>query len=306
MNRHIKQFLDLPAEFSNIETSAAVLLPVPYEGGISFGKGAARGPRAIIDASCYLELYDEVLKAEPYRMGIATLTPLKSYKKADAMQKCIYQNVKTAIQIDKFFVGIGGDHSISIGCVKAFIERYSQLSVIQLDAHSDLRDSYDGSRLSHACVMTRIREYTQHTMQIGIRSMSAEESETIEKETLPVITMHELRKPGMDLDSALSKLPDPVYLSVDVDVFDWSVIRSTGTPEPGGLLWDEAMILLKKIFNQKNVIGFDLVELAAQPNDLNSPFAAAKLIYKMLGFKLESEVNSGRIEWPVKPDGKIF
>jgi len=305
MKRHSMQFLDLPLEFSNIETSAVCILPVPYEGGVSFGKGAAQGPKAIIEASCYLELYDEVLKTEPYRMGIATLKPVPSHKNPISMQKAIYQNVISIVNNDKFIVGIGGDHSISSAFVKALKEKYSGVSVIILDAHSDLRDSYEGSPLSHACATVRIREYTSDTLQIGIRSMSVEESKRIENESLPVITMHEYRNTNIDLDELLNSLPDPVYLSVDVDVFDWSVIRSTGTPEPGGLLWDEAMILLEKIFMRKNIIGFDLVELAAKPSDVNSPFAAAKLIYKMLGFKLASEVFSGNIQYPNSPTGKI-
>jgi agmatinase len=306
MKRHSKQYLDLPLEFSNIETSAVCILPVPYEGGITFGKGAAQGPEAIIDASFYLELYDEVLKAEPYRMGIATLKPVTSHKNPTSMQKAIYQNVISMVNSNKFIVGIGGDHSISPAFVKALKEKYIEVSVIILDAHSDLRESYEGSPLSHACAMARIREYTPDTLQIGIRSMSVEESKRIEKESLSVITMHEYRNTNIDLDELLNSLPDPVYLSIDVDVFDWSVIRSTGTPEPGGLMWDEAMILLEKIFMQKKIIGFDLVELAANPNDVNSPFAATKLIYKMLGFKLASEVKCGRIQYPNKPTGKIF
>jgi agmatinase len=306
MKRYSKQFLDIRPEFSNFDSSAVAILPVPYEGGISFGKGAASGPKAVIDASCYLELYDEVFKTEPYRMGIVTIKPLASRKNAVSMQKSIYQSVLSLINKNKFVIGIGGDHSISIGFVKALTDKYSKIAVIQLDAHSDLRDTYEDNSLSHACVMSRIREYSNDTLQIGIRSMSVEESKKITKENLPVITMHDYRKPGFDLDIALSRVPDPVYLSVDVDVFDWSVIRSTGTPEPGGLGWDEAMTLLEKIFMLKTVIGFDLVELAAQPGDINSSFAAAKLIYKMLGFKLASEVNSGRMQWPDKPAGKIF
>ena len=306
MKRNSKQFLDIRPEFSNFDSSAVAILPVPYEGGISFGKGAASGPKAVIDASCYLELYDEVIKAEPYRMGLVTMKPLFGRKNAISMQKSIYQSVHSLINKDKFVIGIGGDHSISIGFVKALVEKYSKISVIQLDAHSDLRDTYEDNSLSHACVMSRIREYTNDTLQIGIRSMSVEESKKIKKENLSVTTMHDYRKPDFDLESALNCVPDPVYLSVDVDVFDWSVIRSTGTPEPGGFLWDEAMALLEKLFSQKNIIGFDLVELSAQPGDINSPFAAAKLIYKMLGFKLASEVNNGRIQLPETPTGKIF
>lgn len=306
MKRYAKQFLGIDPEFSTFDTAAVALLPVPYEGGISYGKGAEHGPKSILDASCYLELYDEIINAEPYRMGIVTVEPPSNLQKAERVQAAIYKTVLTLINKDKFVVGIGGDHSISIGFVKALAEKYSKLSVIQLDAHSDLRETYEDNPLSHACVMSRIREYTGDTLQIGIRSMSVEEANTVQHERLSVITMHDYRKPDFNLDAVLNHLPDPVYLSVDVDVFDWSVIRSTGTPEPGGLWWDEAMTLLEKIFFRKNIIGFDLVELAAHTSDINSPFAAAKLIYKMLGFKLASEVNSGRIQWPSHPTGNIF
>ena len=181
---------------------------------------------------------------------------------------------------------LGGDHSISPGFLRALCEEYGTLSVIQIDAHADLRDSYQGSKFSHACVMARIRELTPHTLQIGIRSMSFEEAQRVEREDLPVCTMSDFRRGKFDMDAALENLPDPVFITVDVDVFDWSVIMSTGTPEPGGFTWDEAMDLLKNIFAHKRVVGFDVVELSYSETDKNSAFAVAKLIYKMLGFKL--------------------
>jgi agmatinase len=201
---------------------------------------------------------------------------------------------------------LGGDHSLSIGCIQALHTRTDQLSVIQLDAHSDLRDTYEGSRYSHACVMSRIRELTGDTLQIGIRSMSLEEAHKIEKENLAVCTMSAYRNEAFDIDGAIEALPDPVYVTIDVDVFDWSVIRSTGTPEPGGFLWDESLSLLQRIFTRKNVIGIDVVELSHDPHDRNSPFAVAKLIYKMLGFKLAAEVSRGRLTWPDIPRGNLF
>ncbi len=306
MKLNSKQFLDLSAEFAEFKTAAVAILPVPYEGGVTYGAGAAQGPDAVINASQHLELYDEMLKAEPFRMGIATLMPLKSPSDLQGLHKAICRCSKAVIKEDKFLVLLGGDHSISIGYFQALQEKHPLLSVIQLDAHADLRDRYRGNPFSHACVMSRIREFTTHTLQIGIRSMSLDEARRIERENLAVCTMTDYRRGNFDIDAAIARLPDPVYVTVDVDVFDWSVIRSTGTPEPGGFLWDEALHLLQKIFMQKNVAGFDVVELSGDSNDRNSAFAVAKLIYKMLGFKLEAAVQQKTLEWPDRPRGSLF
>jgi agmatinase len=281
---HAKQFLGLEPEFTAIENAKVVILPFPYEGGISYGAGTAKAPDAILEASYHLELYDEVLEAEPFRMGIATVAPPSIPRDPEEMIRTGYESTRLLLEKGKFVVLIGGDHSISSGYVNAIHERYGQVSVLQLDAHADLRETYDDSPWSHACVMSRIREMTSDTLQIGIRSLSLEEAERIKKENIALYTMHEYRNGTYDLQLALQQLPDPVFLTLDVDVFDWSVVRSTGTPEPGGLLWDEALTLLQQIFTKKQVIGFDVVELSYQEHDRNSPFAVAKLIYKMLGF----------------------
>lgn len=306
MKLNSKQFLDLNAEFAEFATAAVAILPVPYEGGVTYGVGAAQGPDAVINASQHLELYDEMVKAEPFRMGIATLMPLQPPSDLQSLHKAIYRCSKAVIEKDKFMVLLGGDHSISIGYFQALQEKHPQLSVIQLDAHADLRDRYDSNPFSHACIMSRIREFTTHTLQIGIRSMSLDEARRIERENLAVCTMTDYRKGNFDIDAAIARLPDPVYVTVDVDVFDWSVIRSTGTPEPGGFLWDEALRLLQKIFMKKNVAGFDVVELSGDSHDRNSAFAVAKLIYKMLGFKLNAAVKQKTLEWPDRPRGNLF
>ena len=300
------QFLGLENAFTGFNQAAAAILPVPYEGGVSYGKGTAQGPQGVIQASHYLELYDESLEAEPFRMGIATLKPLSVETDPESIQNEIYRASRALCETGKFIVLLGGDHSITSGHVKALKEKFDSLAVIQLDAHADLRDTYEGSRWSHACAMTRVRELTPHTLQIGIRSMSAVEAGLIKAQQLPVCTLDAYRRRACDLKSALAALPDKVYLSLDVDVLDWSVVRSTGTPEPGGFLWDEILSLLREIFFTKAVIGFDVVELAHDPLDINSPFAVAKLIYKMLGFKLAAAVHHRRIDWPRNPLGNLF
>jgi agmatinase len=301
-----KQFLNLTPPFCSIDTSAVAILPVPYEGGTSYGKGTAEAPNSVIEASHFLELFDEELKAEPFRMGIVTVFPPELPEDPAEVQKAIHDCCRSLIQTGKYVVLLGGDHSISVGYFKALLENHERISVVQLDAHADLRDTYEGSLFSHACVMSRIRELTKNTLQIGIRSMSAKEAKRIEQEGLSVYTMTEYRKKDDEIKEVIEKLPDPVFVTLDVDVFDWSVIRSTGTPEPGGLLWDEGMDLLRYIFFHKSVIGFDVVELSHEENDRNSPFAVAKVIYKMLGFKLASYVSKNLPEWPEKSIGRIF
>lgn len=301
-----KQFLDPPKEYTHFENAAVVILPIPYEGGVSYGRGTAGGPEAIIDASKHLELYDEILQAEPYRMGISTVRPPEIFSNAEKMYAAVFEITKTLIAQNKFVVMLGGDHSVSCAYAKALYEKYNSISVIQLDAHADLRDTFQGSPHSHACTMSRIREFASDTLQIGIRSMSLEEARRVEKENLALYTMAAYRTGAFDVKTALDALAEPVYLTVDVDVFDWSVVRSTGTPEPGGFLWDEAVFLLQQIFIEKNIVGMDVVELSADGQDPNSAFAVAKLIYKMLGFKLSAKMNSGRLSWPDKPRGVLF
>ncbi len=286
MNGYKKQFLGLEKDQQMPYPRAPIIVvPFPYEGGVSYGRGAARGPEAIIAASYFLELYDEILKCEPYKMGVFTLEPPIMPDKAEKAQEIIYTTSSRLLADDKFVISIGGDHSISVAFYKALIKKFGVVSVIQFDAHADLRDQYENSKFSHACVMARIRELTHHTLQIGIRSMSQEEAEKIKKENIALCTMHDLRCGKFDFVPALRLLPDPIFITFDVDVFDWSVVSCTGTPEPGGLLWDETLNLLQQIFSQKKVIGFDVVELAAAGDDRNSPFAVAKLIYKMIGYK---------------------
>ncbi len=301
-----RPFLDPDPEYAALDTAGVVILPIPYEGGVSYGTGSAAAPAAVIAASHQLEFYDEVLKAEPFRMGIATMLPPRLPADPAEVQEVVYRSASDPLELGKFVVMIGGDHSVSGPFARALKSVHGTFSVIQLDAHADLRDTYDNSRFSHASVMARIREVTPHTLQVGIRSMSREEAQRVERETLALCTMSAYRKGTFDIDAALAELPEPVFLTIDVDAFDWSVIRSTGTPEPGGFTWDEALHLLEKIFNRKNVVAFDVVELAAAPYDLNSPFAVAKLIYKMLGFKLADAVRKKRLGWPEKPRGAIF
>ncbi len=291
MKLHATPFLGPPQPFGAIQNARVVILPFGYEGGISYGTGAARAPQAVLEASQQVEFYDELLDIEPFRVGLATVAEPAIPANPDRMMELVESATTTLISREKLVVLLGGDHSISPGYVRALAKRYSELGVIQLDAHADLRDSYEKSPLSHACAMARIREITPHTLQIGLRSMAAEEARLIKRCDLAVCTMDQWRRGSFNLATALEKLPDQVFITLDVDVFDWSVISSTGTPEPGGLLWHEALRLLETIFECKEVVGWDVVELAHNPYDFNSPFAVAKLIYKMIGFKYHKQLE---------------
>jgi agmatinase len=282
LNPHSLQFLGYENLYSDWDKARYAVLPIPYEGAVSFGTGTAAAPDAVLHASPYLELWDEVFHIDASQAGIATLAPTPLSADHADMHEIIYEHTKEIVRADKIPIIIGGDHSVSSGVFRALTEKYTTLSCVQIDAHADLRNSYEGSTFSHASVMARIRDMTDFAVQIGIRSMSQQEAEWIAREKLAVCTMHQFRKNLMDWKTAIDQLPEPVYITFDVDAFDWSVIASTGTPEPGGLSWDEAMALLSRIFSSKNVVGWDVVELAVSPHDRNSSFAVAKLIYKMI------------------------
>ena len=278
-------FMGTDEAAGSLDGARVVILPFGYEGGASYGRGTADAPQAVLEASQYLELYDEVQDAEPYRIGIFTLDAPRIPSVPEKMVELLQDTIRPLLDQDKFVVVIGGDHSITNGYLRALKQRYGRFGVIQLDAHADLRDTYEGSALSHACTMARALEQTPFCLQIGIRSMSADEARRIKDQNLALYTMQDWRRGRMDLMAALDRLPDKVFLTLDVDVFDWSVIASTGTPEPGGCYWDEALELLWTIFNAKEIIGMDVVELSQNPQEVKSSFAVAKLIYKMIGWR---------------------
>jgi len=278
-------FGGLEPPLSDYETARFVVLPVPYEGTVSYQKGTARGPHAVIDASRNMELYDEVLGFETSEVGIHTLAELEP---ADTPEKVAERVADAAAQVladKKVMAMIGGEHSITLGAVRAAKESFDELCVLQLDAHADLREEYDGSRYSHACVMKRCLEIAPVT-QVGIRALSKPEAELIETE--PNVTTyfaHELRRAGLAPvhDEILSTLTDRVYLTVDIDVFDPAFVPGTGTPEPGGLSWDEVTGLLGALAREKQIVAFDVVEVMPLEGNVISEFLAAKLIYRTMG-----------------------
>ncbi|PIN69238.1 agmatinase [Candidatus Woesearchaeota archaeon CG11_big_fil_rev_8_21_14_0_20_43_8] len=279
-------FGGLMPEFSSYDKAAVVVLPVPYEGTVSYGKGTAKGPGNMIKASQNMELYDEELDCVPCEIGIHTLKEFTGKNDPEATVKGLREHVKKFVDDDKFLCVLGGEHSISSGYAAALKERYPDLSVLQFDAHSDLRDEFDGSQYSHACVMRRIVEMGCKTAQVGIRSQDSEEMDFIKENSMEhsIFNVWRMRNDPNWMKKMLDCLSDHVFITFDIDGLDPSIMPSTGTPEPGGLTWFEALDILKLVFRHKHVVGFDVVELA--PIDgLHAPdFTAAKLAYKMIGY----------------------
>jgi len=255
---------------------------------VSYGEGTAGGPAAILQACRHVERYDELLDAEPYRAGLAVREPLPVCRDPERMSARVRKAVAAELAEGRFVATIGGEHSIAIGACLAHLERYPKMGVIQFDAHADLRDTYKGEPFSHACAMARIREHvpSARVLQLGIRSLSAGEAELARRQHYRLVWARDINAGRFDLEAALRRLPKSVYVTLDVDWFDLSVVRATGTPEPGGVGWDTTMTLLAAIFRRKRVVGFDIVELSADERDPASAFAVARLLYRLLGLAL--------------------
>jgi len=275
-------FGGLPEEYSNLPIAKIVIVPVAYDATSTWIKGADKGPAAIIEASANMELYDIETDSEVYREGIYTDKTIEEKFSPEGMVEEVKKRVSNYLEKGKFVVVLGGEHSVSIGSIKAYVENKVDFTVLQLDAHSDLRDQYEGSKYNHACVMARVKELCP-IVQVGIRSMDYSEKEIMDRAN--VFFAEDIYSRIDWIDEVISKLTDRVYITIDLDVFDPSIMPSTGTPEPGGLLWYDVLKLLRAVADNRDIVGFDVVELC--PNEINkSPdFLAAKLIYKLLSYK---------------------
>ena len=280
---HLK-FCGIEDKYSSWKRSRIVILPVSYDLTTSYKPGTSRGPMAIIDASRYMETYDDETGKEIYKSGRYTAEEIKSARpEPGEIIKKTEEKVSSILKAKKFPVVLGGEHSVTLGPVKAFKKKFKDFSVLQLDAHRDLRDSFKGLKHSHACIARRILEITSVT-QVGIRSLSMEEAAR-EYKNLKTFFMKDIIKNEDWLSEVMESLEsDRVYVTIDMDVFDPSIMPSVGTPEPGGMGWYEALALLKKLSQEKDVIGFDAVELSPAPADVSPDFLAAKLIYKFLSY----------------------
>lgn len=282
-----RNFLGLEPRRATWAGAGAVVLPVPYEATTSWGSGTREGPRAILEASRYVELYDEELDFEPWEIGVCTLPPVDltaaGPERAVAELRALYGDLLEAAG-DRLVIALGGEHSISSAPAAAWADRLGgELSVLQFDAHADLRDRYGGTPCSHACVMRRILERTERIVSVGVRALASEERALIRERGLETVFAREMRGRGW-VERAVDALGEHVYVTFDVDFFDPSLVPATGTPEPGGGDWWQAMDLLSAVFRERNVVGADVVELAPREGEAASDAVAAKLVYKMIGF----------------------
>lgn len=277
----MKPYGDLPYPFGDREYSSIVLLPVPYDATSTWIKGADRGPAALLEASVNMELYDIETDSEVYRKGIYTDSPLALPEDPEAMVAQVEKKVSYWLKQQKMLVTLGGEHSISLGAIRAHHLLYPKMSVLQLDAHTDLRPEYEGSRYNHACVMARVREICPIT-QVGIRSMDLLEKPFIEPDRF--FPQEHLFRENEWMERVVDTLSDQVYLTLDLDVLDPSIMPSTGTPEPGGMDWYTLLALLRKVAERRDIIGFDVVELCPVESNKAPDFLAAKLIYKILSY----------------------
>ena len=275
----------LPHELADYDKAKVVILPVPYDGTTSYKPGTRDGPHAIIDASRVVEFYDEEAKQNFSKVGICTLDELEIVDDAKGTIDRVYESTKVILDDSKKFVMLGGEHSLTSGAVRAFKEKYDDLSVLHIDAHADMADTNGDSKWDHGCVARRVSEMCPIVLA-GIRSLDEEQAKHIEEKNIPIYWAHEIvggcNCKSNWMDEAISKLSDNVYLSIDLDAFDPSIMPSTGTPQPGGFQWYTLLKFLRKL-KSKNVVGFDIMELMPIPGMHAPDFTAAKLVYKLIG-----------------------
>ncbi len=266
----------------NYSESGIIILPVPYDETSTWMRGADKGPAAILEASVNLEFYDIETSSEAHLSGINTVKPVLEKDSPEKLVNAVHESTQAILADKKFPVVIGGNHTVSIGAIKAISEYFDELTVLQLDAHTDLRHIYEGSQFNHACAMARAREFAP-VVQVGIRSMSAEEVPFIDKER--IFYSHELYYDKDLYLRAIDKLTGNVYITIDLDVLDPSIMPSTGTPEPGGPDYFELIHFLRDVIKKRNVVGFDVVELCPSQTNKSPDFIAAKIIYQLLSYR---------------------
>lgn len=257
---------------------------MPFDKTSSWIKGSAKGPDAIINASRNMELYDIETGSEVYKKGIHTTKEIVSGNSRDLINK-VQKEVNKLLIDEKFVVTLGGEHTVSSGAIKAHAGKFDNMSILHLDAHSDRRDEYEGDKYSHACVMARAGEISGNIVSAGIRSMDSSELKNIDRRN--IFYASDIRKSKGWVKQVIKKLSGNVYITLDLDVFDPSIMPSTGTPEPGGLGWYDVIDLLENVSKSKNIVGVDIVELCPSKNNMAPDFLAAKLIYKLLSFKFK-------------------
>jgi agmatinase len=280
-------FGDTPEEFRGYEQARAVILPIPYEQSTSYLKGTAQAPQAILNAAGQIELFDEKVKVEPFRMGIHVLPFMKFSPEPEKFISRVETEVFSHLKHNKLVIILGGEHTLTVGGVKAAKKLFPNLGVVQIDAHADLRDSYQNNPFSHACAMRRVLDYAP-LFQIGIRSLSKEEFTLIQEKKITTLFGHELSARNLDLFFA--KLPEDIYLTIDLDGFDPAVVPGVGNPEPGGLNWEMTDHILEQISSRSKIRAFDIVELRPLADEARSEITAARLLYRILGYCARDQV----------------
>lgn len=285
MSATAPRFYDVPAKTAALDTARVVIQSCPYEHTTSYGQGTARGPDAILTASAQVEFFDEELWAEPYTVGIHTANPMDFQgRTGEPAIQYIAQQVEKIVAGKKLPVILGGEHSLSTGCIMAAYKAHPNLTVVQVDAHGDLRKTYHDTPWSHACIMRRVVDMGIPTVGVGIRAICEEEAVLIREKKLKRIFAHELDAEGKWIDRALDGISGPVFLTYDVDGLDPSIVPATGTPEPGGLSWLQSNAFLRALCNRCQVVGMDFVELAPRPDSQTSDFVVARMVYKAIGY----------------------
>lgn len=278
-------------EYSSFDSARIVVWPVAYEGTVSYGTGTGDGAMAIVDVSRNMELYEEETGAEVYKLGIHTLEEFQPRETPEAMMDSLYDRTKELLETDKFVCMLGGEHSVSAPVIKAHAEKFHDMSVLQIDAHADLRDTYDGTPHSHASIMARVvKDLRIPSVQVGIRSISADEARSINSGLPTKIFWAKdiVGKTGW-IDDAVDSLTDNVYLTIDIDGLDPSLVPTTGTPEPGGLGWYETLALIRTLAKKRRIVGMDLVEFSKTENSDAPAFLCSKLVYKSLSYIFRDE-----------------
>ncbi len=282
--------------FSVYEKSKVTILPVPYGKTVTYRRGAEKGPFHILDASGNVELFDDEIGKDTYRIGIHTAdTMIVDNLPPEEMVSTVEKRVASLVRDAKFPVMIGGEHTATIGAVKALAKDHKDLSVFYMDAHHDLRDSYNNSKFNHACVARRLSEFCRVVI-VGARNLSKEGKSYLPNPNVTVFNVYDILDIPNWKEKIKDALTDNVYISIDLDVFDPSVMPAVGAPEPGGMGWYEVLDLVRFVMQYKNIVGMDVMELAPVKDMVTSDFMAAKLIYKLLGYNFL--VNDKRLPKP--------
>ena len=285
-------FLGLPKRYNDYDRARFAVLPIPYDSTTSFQTGTREGPAAIIRASQQVELFDEELEGEYYKTGIATLeSVMPNMAGPAAMHEDVYQAARRVVRDGKTLIGLGGEHSITSGLVRAVMGKHKKLSILQIDAHLDLRNEWEGTPYSHASAMRRCLDLGASLVSVGIRNVSMEEHEFLRgradsarRPKVEVVTARQAHMEDDWVDRALNALGENVYVTIDIDGFDPAYAPGTGTPEPGGLDWYQVIGLLRLAAAEKTIVGMDVVEVMPIPGQAVTEFLAARLIYKLFGY----------------------